>query len=94
MVLILDLLINFYFLQIRQNNIPEEKLFSLNGQIVELKPVKVCCSGKSVDEEATEDLLALEEEEDTACETSVGDTYSAIKRISLGELGYVPAKSK
>lgn len=63
----------------------------MNGQIVELKPVKVCQNGKSIEEEAVENLLALEEEEEVA---SIDETCSPIKKISLGELGYVPAKSK
>lgn len=75
---------------LRRNNIPEEKIFALNGQIVELKPVVGGCrSQASIDEEAAEDLLALENEEE-----ELGLSNAPIRSVSLGELGYAPAKCK
>lgn len=75
---------------IRRNNVPEEKIFALNGQIVELKPVVGGCrSQASIDEEAAEDLLALENEEE-----DYGVGPAPIRSVSLGELGYAPAKCK
>ncbi|RZC33733.1 hypothetical protein BDFB_008095 [Asbolus verrucosus] len=74
------------------NNIPEEDLFSLNGQIVELKKIK-CDHEKSVDEEATDALLALADEE-----ALIGEDDKVapgqFKKITLGEIGYGPAKIK
>lgn len=69
------------------NNIHEEKLFNLNGEIVELKPV-VCSSGKSVDEEAAEDLLA-HQLEDEGCREE-----ASVRKLSYGEIGFGPATSK
>lgn len=71
-----------------KENVPEEKMFALNGQIVELKPVRVE-SQKSLDEEAAEELLALEEDEEKAAELS-----APLRKVSLGEIGYGPAKRK
>lgn len=69
----------------RTNNIKEENLYSMNGQVVELKPVQL--SGKSVDEEAAEQLLDLQtEEEDVVAERG-------LRRLALGEIGYGPAKA-
>lgn len=65
----------------KTNNIPEENLYSLNGQIVELKPVKQCTT--DLDEEAADELLALSEETAEPME---------VRKVSLGELGYGPAK--
>ncbi|CAH1118268.1 unnamed protein product [Phaedon cochleariae] len=74
--------------RIIHNNVPEEKIFSLNGQIVELKPVKAACC-KSLAEEAAEDLLALQDEEE---ENARNGEATGVRRVSLGELGYAPAK--
>ncbi|KAL3271605.1 hypothetical protein HHI36_022080 [Cryptolaemus montrouzieri] len=68
--------------QKKANNIPEENLYSLNGAIVELKPVATL--GKSLDEEAAEQLLDLQEEE------TVGE--AGVRELSLGEVGYGLAK--
>lgn len=77
---------------LRKNNVPEEKIFALNGQIVELKPVAAGSGSRtSLDEEAAEDLLALENEE--AEEFGIGGD-APIKTVSLGELGYAPARCK
>lgn len=78
--------------KIIRKDVPEEKIFALNGQIVELKPVsRGFGSRRSLEEEAAEELLALENEE--AEEGGVGHS-GPIKRVSLGELGYIPAKCK
>lgn len=74
--------------QKKSNNIKEEDLHILNGQIVELKKISPC-SSKTLAEEAAEDLLENiedEEEEQLASEN--------MKRLSLGEIGYAPAKRK
>lgn len=63
-------------------------MFALNGQIVELKPVRIE-SQKSLDEEAADDLLALEEEEEKNAEIA-----APLRKVSLGEIGYAPAKRK
>lgn len=77
---------------LRRNNVPEEKIFALNGQIVELKPVAANGGSRvSLDEEAAEDLLALENDE--AEQYGIGND-APIKTVSLGELGYAPAKCK
>lgn len=65
----------------KTNNIPEENLYKLNGQIVELKPVSQCTT--DLDEEAAEELLAMTEDVNEPVE---------IRKVSLGELGYAPAK--
>lgn len=74
--------LKFPFLQRQKENIPEENLYSLNGAIVELKPVTTL--GKSVDEEAAEQLMDLQEEE------VVGE--SGVRKLTLGEVGYGLAK--
>ncbi|XP_044763944.1 uncharacterized protein LOC123320637 [Coccinella septempunctata] len=68
--------------QRQRNVIPEENLYSLNGAVVELKPVTTL--GKSVDEEAAEQLMDLQEEE------TVGE--SGVRKLTLGEVGYGLAK--
>ncbi|EFA04872.1 uncharacterized protein LOC100141569 [Tribolium castaneum] len=68
------------------NNIPEENLFNLNGQIVELKKI-ACQSRKSLDDEAAEQLADLQEEEEEA-----RMAVNPYKSLTLGELGYGPAK--
>lgn len=72
-----------------RNNVPEEKIFALNGQIVELKPISYGCR-RSLEDEAAEDLLALEAED--AEDIDVGHNHEGVRRISLGEIGYRPAK--
>ncbi|XP_044260737.1 uncharacterized protein LOC123008790 [Tribolium madens] len=68
------------------NNIPEENLFNLNGQIVELKKIP-CNSQKSLDDEAAEQLTDLQEEEQEA--RMAVNPYTS---LTLGEIGYGPAK--
>ncbi|XP_045468177.1 uncharacterized protein LOC123676358 [Harmonia axyridis] len=68
--------------QRQRDNIPEENLYSLNGAVVELKPVTTL--GKSVDEEAAEQLMELQEEE------TVGE--AGVRKLTLGEVGYGLAK--
>lgn len=65
--------------------VAEENLFKMNGEVVELKPVK--CSGKTLAEEAAEDLI---EEELINDEIEEAPT----RKISYGELGFGPADSK
>lgn len=70
------------------NNIKEEDLHILNGQIVELKKVSPC-SSKTLAEEAAEDLMEIIEDEEDEILAS-----EDLKRLSLGEIGYGPAKRK
>lgn len=65
-----------------KNNVPEENLYKLNGQIVELKKIP-CGNKKSLEEEAAEELLALSDELVESSE---------IRKVSLGEIGYAPAQ--
>ncbi|CAH0549295.1 unnamed protein product [Brassicogethes aeneus] len=67
---------------------PEDNLYKLNGQIVELKAVKkVCQNKKSLAEEAMDDLEGSSEEIQVQDEE-----VSSTKQLSLQELGYQPAK--
>lgn len=72
----------------KSNNIKEEDLHILNGQIVELKKVSPC-SSKTLAEEAAEDLMEIIEDEEDELLAS-----EDLRRLSLGEIGYAPAKRK
>ncbi|XP_060533573.1 uncharacterized protein LOC132706318 [Cylas formicarius] len=69
-----------------QDEVHEANLYSLNGQVVELKPVKAKSATCNLEEEAEEELLNLEEEE-------VSEVVHGPNRPSYVELGYRPAKA-
>ncbi|CAG9832149.1 unnamed protein product [Diabrotica balteata] len=79
-------------------NVPEEGIFNLNGQIVELTPIRASAgnSPAALAEEAAEQLLALEEEEAEALanggsEAQLG-VQCPIRKVALCEIGYKVAK--
>ncbi|XP_017785101.1 PREDICTED: uncharacterized protein LOC108568491 [Nicrophorus vespilloides] len=65
-------------------NVPEELLYKLNGEIVELKPVS-CNKGISVDEEAMEQLAAEEYADEIDTQEFGG---GSVKQLSYGEIGF------
>ncbi|KAL1502798.1 hypothetical protein ABEB36_007893 [Hypothenemus hampei] len=70
-----------------RNIFPEESLYTINGPVVELKPVEA--AKKTVDnlsEEAAEELLDLAASEEAS-------KMPSIKQPCLSDLGFVPTKS-
>lgn len=81
------------FFQVFKQLLPEESLYTLNGQIVELKPVSEQHASQpncdNLAEEAEDELLDLAISEEANNIPNGGP-----RRPSLGELGYGPAKRK
>lgn len=80
-----------------RNNVPEEQIFNLNGQIVELKPIRHCGhTATSLAEEAAEELMQLQEEEAAAAAEEGGSVFGfgGPRRPTLAEIGFGAAKRK
>uniref|UniRef100_A0A6P7F9L0 Uncharacterized protein LOC114327737 n=1 Tax=Diabrotica virgifera virgifera TaxID=50390 RepID=A0A6P7F9L0_DIAVI len=86
--------------KIQKAHVPEEGIFNLNGQVVELLPGRPSATGNSpaaLAEEAAEELLALQEEEaenlaNGGSETVLGGGNYPIRRVSLCEIGFKPCR--
>lgn len=71
-------------------DIPEERLFTVDRQIVELKPnVRSygCGAGSQLEEEAAEDLLQIQQDELEANDQSLSGNQAY---LSYRDIGYVP----
>lgn len=79
-----------------REDIPEEQIFNLNGQIVELKPINPCRphTASSLAEEAAEELMQLQEEEAAEAAEEGGSVFgfAGPRRPTLAEIGFGAAK--
>lgn len=74
-------------------DIPEERLFTVDRQIVELKPSQQrygCGAGSKLEEEAVEDLLQIQQDELEAQDEALGGGQAY---LSYRDIGYVPESS-